>query len=70
MSTDVSEEDVASILLTTCYLLHAGFFFGFFFDPQDMFSEKSVDLRRTTWPYIPEDRTLNLFLLQLNVKAN
>jgi hypothetical protein len=36
MSTDVSEEHIASIfraLLATCF--HAGFLLGLFFDPED-----------------------------------
>jgi hypothetical protein len=34
-STDVSEEHVASILSSACYLLRAGFLRGLFFDPED-----------------------------------
>jgi hypothetical protein len=40
---------------------HAGFLLGLFFDPNmevTYSSETSVDFRRTTLRYIPEDRTL------------
>jgi hypothetical protein len=38
-STNVSEEHIAFIFRvkpgSACYLLHAGFLLGFFFDPED-----------------------------------
>jgi hypothetical protein len=52
------------------YLLHAGFFCGLFYDPEDgvtCSSKTSVDFRQTMWCYIPEGGTLHspLFLLYL-----
>jgi hypothetical protein len=45
-----------------CYLLHAGFLPGLFFSTLKMetvySSEKSVDIQRTTWYYMLEDRAL------------
>jgi hypothetical protein len=41
-----------------CYLLHAGFLRGSFFDPKeggDMSSKMLIDFQWTTWCYIPED---------------
>jgi hypothetical protein len=36
-----------------CYLLHAGFLLGLFFDPED---GSDIFLQRTTRRYIPDDR--------------
>jgi hypothetical protein len=50
---------------SACYLLHAGFFLGLFFDPEDgrgMSIRKSVEFKWTTWGYILEDRTLQVYL--------
>jgi hypothetical protein len=47
---------------SACHLLHAGFLLGLFFDPEDggnMFLRHVVDFERTTWRYIPGDRTLH-----------
>jgi hypothetical protein len=44
-------------------LVHDDFMLGLLFDPEygnDMFLEMSVDFQRTTWRYVPEDRTLRL----------
>jgi hypothetical protein len=47
-------------LLLGCCLLHAGFLLGFLLKMGAIYSsETSVDLKRTAWPYIPEDRTLH-----------
>jgi hypothetical protein len=46
------------LLFATC--IHAGLLFCLFFGPQDrgdMFSETSVDFKRATGRYIPEDGT-------------
>jgi hypothetical protein len=45
-----------------CYLLHVSFLFGLPFDPEDEVicsSGTSAYFQRTTWRYIPEDRTLH-----------
>jgi hypothetical protein len=48
---------------STCCLLHADFLHGVLLNlkmESTCSSETSVDFKRTTWPYIPEDRTLHL----------
>jgi hypothetical protein len=47
-------------------ILHAGFFVGLHFGPElrtgaIISSEISVGFQRTTWRYIPEDRTVRVF---------
>jgi hypothetical protein len=46
---------------STGYLLHAGFLSGLFSDlcmEATCSSETLIDLQRTKWRYIPEDKTL------------
>jgi hypothetical protein len=49
---DVSEENVASSLRCACYLLHSGFLYGLFFDPE---GGGSMLLRNVSW--LPTDHT-------------
>lgn len=58
------------MLRMACYLLLAGFLFGFTFSHEDRrkyFSLTSVDFLQTTRRYITEDVTLIFFLLKISV---
>jgi hypothetical protein len=58
-----------SYIFWACCLLHAGFLFALFFDPEDggnMFLCNVGYFCWTTWHYIPEDRTLSV---EVSIKA-
>jgi hypothetical protein len=63
-----------SIFRDACYLLHAGFLLGLFFDlkMEDTFSTKTpVHFQRTTRRYIPEGTTLHSkIVIPLLTKTN
>jgi hypothetical protein len=55
-------KDPASMHAELVIYFDAGFMLGLFFDPENggaCCSETSVSLQRSTWRYIPEDRTLH-----------
>jgi hypothetical protein len=74
VATDVLEEHIAYILKAFC--LPPAFTLvsrsAYFFDPEDgddMSSETSVDIQRTTRRYIPEDGTLQYYFKFITVYA-
>jgi hypothetical protein len=57
---------------SACYLLHAGFLLGLFFDlymEATCSSEKMADFQRTKWRYIPEDKNLQTNILPVKGKT-